>query len=234
MVGICFGYFCKDIIQQESISVGCVLPAFVLSYGGRGVSLKKRPPGQRTVYPTWRETPWKNTLSLDRYSYLTGYLPLDRYPTPNRYPHDRDPPGKRPPWTEGPPRTEWPPWTEILPWTTNTPQWTESHTCVKTLPSRNFVVGGKYWSIRRISDACTSNPCYYGGTCSVDGAEYTCACYNNRFTGSQCQIIDGGKLFEKIYTCNAQFKIQDEREKSYFCVWISQDSLLETKIKSSQ
>ena len=47
------------------------------------------------------------------------------------------PPWQRPPLTETPPG-------QRLPWT-ETPPWTESQTGVKTLPCRNFVVGGNNW-----------------------------------------------------------------------------------------
>ena len=100
---------------------------------------------------------------------LLGQRPLDRDPLDrdslDRYPLDRDPhrdtdrdplPGQRPPWIEIP-WTETP-WTETL-WTETPmdkdpldrdphreppppPQWTESQTGVKTLPTRNFIAGG--------------------------------------------------------------------------------------------
>ena len=123
-----------------------------LPYGGISVwGLPNRdPPGQR---PPWTETP------LDKDS--PGQRCPDRDP-PDRGPAGQRPLGQRPPWTETPSQTEIPPRQRSpqreTPWTCDLwcmlgqkpPLWTEWHTDVKTLPCRNFVVGGKKADINAI------------------------------------------------------------------------------------
>ena len=83
---------------------------------------KETPPGQRPLRQTPQtETPWTET-------------PLDRdlwTDPPRQRPPRQRPPRQRPPSGQRPPRTETP------------TLWTEWHTDVKILPSRNFVEGGK-------------------------------------------------------------------------------------------
>ena len=77
-------------------------------------SLWQRPPF--TEIPLWTETLLTETPDRD---------PLHRDPCPlDRDPLRQRPPGQRPPWQRP-------------------PLWTEWHTGVNALPSRNFVAGGK-------------------------------------------------------------------------------------------
>ena len=78
-----------------------------------------------------------------------GGLPDRDPPPPGQRPPRQRPPGQRPPWTDTP-------WTDPSSWTDNSshpppsPPRIESQTGVKTLPCRNFVVGGKYGFLSKI------------------------------------------------------------------------------------
>ena len=92
---------------------------------------------------------WHFTLE----SIPVGCVPPARYHTGVSLTTLTETTGQRPPWTDLPPLPkqrppeqrspgQGPPSRQIPPWT-ETPQWTESQTGVKTLPCRNFVMGGE-------------------------------------------------------------------------------------------
>jgi len=67
-----------------------------------------------------------------------------------------------------------------------------------------------YWGPECENNACSGNPCLNGGTCSVAGDSFTCACSDSRYYGEFCELdeqVNGLKTNPKaVLVLNAETK----------------------------